>query len=46
MKCFLCSFESKYQKKKNILDHYLTYHNIDSKNCFFQKRFQSDNKPF
>ena len=43
MKCLLCSFESKGQKK--LLDQYLTYHHIDSKNCFFQKLFQSDNKP-
>ena len=44
MKCLLCSFESQDQKK--LLEHYLTYHNIDSKNCFFQKLFQSDNRPF
>ena len=45
MKCLLCSFES--QDQKTLLEHYLTYHNIDSKNCFFfQKLFQSDNRPF
>ena len=44
MKCLLCSFASEDQKK--LLDHYLTYHNIDSNNWFFQKLFQSDNKPF
>ena len=44
MKCLLCSFES--QDENKLLEHYLTYHNIDSKNCFFQKLFQSDNRPF
>ena len=39
MKCLLCSFESKDQK--NVLDHSLSYHNIDPRNCFFQKLFQS-----
>ena len=43
MKCLLCSFESKDQKI--LVDHHLNYHHIDSKNWFFQKLFQSDNKP-
>ena len=44
MKCLLCSFKSK--NKKKLLDHCLSYCNIDPKNCFFQKLFQSDNKAF
>ena len=44
MKCLLCSFESNDQKK--LIEHYLNYHHIDSKNWFFQKLFQSDNRPF
>ena len=44
MKFFLCSFA--YEDQKKLLDYYLTYHNIDSNKWFFQKLFQSDNKPF
>ena len=44
MKCLLCSFESNDLKK--VIEHYLNYHHIDSKNWFFQKLFQSDNRPF
>ena len=42
MKCLLCS--SKFKDQKELLDHYLSYHNIDKNNCFFQKLFQSKNK--
>ena len=44
MKYLLCSFESNDQKK--VIQHYLNYHHIDSKHWFFQKLFQSDNRPF
>ena len=49
---FFCIWGSKKKnqktktKTKKKLDHYLIYHNIDSNNWFFQKLFQSDNKPF
>ena len=43
MKCLLCSFESNDQKK--LIEHYLSYHHINLKNWFFQKLFQSDNRP-
>ena len=42
MKCLLCS--SKFKDQKELLDHYLSYHNIDENNWFFQKLFQSNNK--
>ena len=42
MKCLLCS--SKFKNKKALLDHYLSYHNIDENNCFFKKLFQTKNK--
>ena len=42
MKCLLCS--SKFKDQKELLDHYLSYHNIDKNNWFFQKLFQSNNK--
>ena len=41
-KCLLCS--SKFKDQKALLDHYLTYHNIDQNNWFFQKLFQAKNK--
>ena len=44
MKCLLCS--SVFKNQKELLDHYLSYHNIDENNWFFQKLFQSDNKAF
>ena len=44
MKCLLCSSKFKYQKE--LLDHYLSYHNINENNWFFQKLFQSNNKTF
>ena len=40
----LCSF--KFKDLKELLDHYLSYHNIDENNWFFQKLFQSNNKAF
>ena len=42
MKCLLCS--SVFTNQKEL--HYLSYHNIDENNWFFQKLFQSDNKAF
>ena len=42
MKCLLCS--SVFKNQKELLDHYLSCHNVDENNCFFQKLFQSDNK--
>ena len=42
MKCLLCS--SKFKDQKDLLDHYLSYLNIDKNNCFFQKLFQTKNK--
>ena len=42
MKCLLCS--SKFKDQKELLDHYLSYHNIDENNWFFQKLFHSNNK--
>ena len=44
MKCLLCS--SKFKDQKELFDRYLSYHNIDENNCFFQKLFQSNNKAF
>ena len=42
MKCLLCS--SKFKDQKGLLVHYLSYHNIDENNCFFQRLFQTKNK--
>ena len=42
MKCLLCS--SKFKDQKELLDHYLSYHNIDENSWVFQKLFQSNNK--
>ena len=42
MKCLLCS--SKFKDQKELLDHYLSYHNIDENNWFFQKLFQAKSK--
>ena len=44
MKCLLCS--SVFENQKELLDHYVSYHNVDEKNWFFQKLFQSDNRAF
>ena len=41
MKCLLCS---KFKDQKELLDDYLSYHNIDENNRLFQKLFQSNNK--
>ena len=42
MKCFL--FPSTFQNEEDLLNHYVSYHNVDKNNCFFQKSFQSKNK--
>ena len=42
MKCLLCS--SKFKDQKALVDHYLSYHNIDENNWFFQKLFQTKNE--
>ena len=34
-----------FKDQKDLLDHYLSYRNIDENNCFFQKLFQTKNKP-
>ena len=44
MKCLL--YPSVFKNQKELLDHYLSYHNIDQNNWFFEKLFQSDNKVF
>ena len=41
MKCLLCS--STFQNQENLLNHYISYHNVDENNCFFQKLFQIKN---
>ena len=42
MKCLLCSF--KFKDQKDFLNHYVTYHNVDENNCFFQTSFQIKDK--
>ena len=44
MKCLLCS--SKFQDEQKLIEHYLTYHNVDQNNWFFKKLFVKDNKAF
>ena len=44
MKCLLCS--SKFQDEQKLIEHYLTYHNVDQNNWFFKKVFMKDNKAF
>ena len=44
MKCLLCS--SKFQDEQKLIEHYLTYHNVDQNNWFFKKLFMKDNKAF
>ena len=44
MKCLLCS--SKFKNQKDLLDHYLSNHNIGANNWFFQKLFQSNSRTF
>ena len=44
-KCLLCS--SVFKNQKELLDHYISYHNVDENNWFFQKLFQTNkNKAF
>ena len=38
MKCLL--YSSKFENQNDLLNHYVTYHNIDENNWFFQKLFQ------
>ena len=42
MKCLLCC--SKSENQNDLLNHYITYHNIDENNWFFQKLFQIKDK--
>ena len=42
IKCLLCS--SKFKDQKELLDHYLSYHNIDEDNWLFRKLIQAKNK--
>ena len=42
MKCLLCF--SKFKDQKDLLNHYVTYHNVDENNWFFQKLFQIKDK--
>ena len=42
MKCLLCS--SKLKDQKDLLNDYVTYHNVDENNWFFQKLFQIKDK--
>ena len=44
MKCLLCS--SIFQDKQKLIEHYLTYHNVDQDNWFFKKLFVKDTKDF
>ena len=44
MKCLLCC--SVFENQKELLDHYLSYHNVDENNWFFKKLFQLDNRAF
>ena len=42
MECLLCS--SNFENQEDLLNHYISYHNVDENNCFFQKLFQIKNK--
>ena len=42
MKCLLCS--SKFENQNDLLNHYITYHNIQENNCFFKRLFQIKDK--
>ena len=44
MKWLLCF--SNFKDQKESLDDYLSYHNIDENNSFFQKLFQANFKLF
>ena len=39
MKCLLCS--ATFDNDEDLIEHYVSYHKIDSNNTFFQKLFQS-----
>lgn len=43
MKCLLCS--SVFENEEELIQHYVSYHNVDENNCFIQKLFQTKNKP-
>ena len=42
MEYLLCS--SNFENQEDLLNHYISYHNVDENNCFFQKLFQIKNK--
>ena len=42
MKWFLCS--SNFENQADLLNHYISYPNVDENNWFFQKLFQIKNK--
>ena len=42
MKCLL--FSSNFDNQKDLLNHYVSYHNVHENNWFFQKLFQVKNK--
>ena len=42
MKCLL--FSSNFDNQKDLLNHYISYYNVDENNWFFQKLFQVKNK--
>ena len=44
MKCLLCNFQSNDQKE--VKNHYINFHRVDSKNEFFQKIFVGDKNVF
>ena len=41
MKCLLCQYEN--NKKKELKEHYLKYHNVDENNLFFKKLIDQKN---
>ena len=44
MKCLLCNFELNDQKE--VKNHYINFHRVDSKNKFFKKIFVEDKNVF
>ena len=44
MKCLLCNFQSNDQKE--VKNHYINFHRVDSKNEFFKKIFVEDKNVF
>ena len=44
MKCLLCNFQSNDQKE--VKNHYINFHRVDSKNELFQKIFAEDKNVF